>query len=170
MLVSWTRKKMEILEVHMLKDKLSQSRPHVRMGEIYYANLGCNIGSEIDKERPVLIFQSESRFVRRSMTAIVIPISNTDPGPYRVPMTQTDLVDGNGVSGSIIVQQMRSISKARISKYVGKISLKKMREVGLEVYNLLYKSTPLLSDDEEGDEQTVPKDAAKNDAETAIQV
>jgi mRNA interferase MazF len=160
-LLSWTRKKIEIIEAYSIRDKENQSQPFVLAGEIYYAHLGVNVGSEIDKERPVLIFQADDRFVRQSNMAVIIPISsNLTEKPYRVAVKPSDIIENQGITdSSVMVQQIRSISKARLLQLRGKLSENKLNEVALEVGRLLYKSTPLQK---EGDAQTVIADAAKN--------
>ena len=151
---------MEILESYMLRVKEDQDKPHVSMGEIYYAYLGMNIGSEIDKERPVLIFQGNDRFIKGSNMALVIPItSNTKIRPYRVAICSGDVSDNQGIAtGSVLIQQIRSISKARLTIFKGRLSENKIREVAIGLNDLLYKDIPLLK---EGDAQTVSKDAAR---------
>jgi len=72
-LLNWMRKKVEIIEAYVIKGAENQSMPYVTAGEIYYAQLGENIGSEIDKNRPVLIFQTDDRYIRMSNMAVIIP-------------------------------------------------------------------------------------------------
>ena len=160
-LFSWTRKKVEIIEAYILRNKENQNLPYVSAGEIYYAHLGANIGSEMDKERPVLIFQTDDRFVRQSNMAVIIPItSNITIRPYRVLISPSDIEDNHDIAkSSVLVQQIRSISKARLSQLKGKLSKAKLDEVSLEVNRLLYKSTPLLL---EGDAQATVSGTAKN--------
>ena len=49
----------------------------VRRGEVYKCNFGIGIGSEIQKERPCIIVQNNTRN-SRSGNVIVIPISHTN--------------------------------------------------------------------------------------------
>lgn len=101
---SWVRKQLELTESYSLKAEEDQCKPYVCMGEIYYAHMGSNIGSEIDKERPVLIFQNNDRFVRQSNMVIVIPISsNVTAKPYRIPIYATDIIDNQGINNSSII-------------------------------------------------------------------
>jgi len=159
-LLAWTRTKIGIIEAYVTKDRDAQSLPYVSAGEIYYAHLGTNIGSEIDKERPVLIFQSDDRFIKQSNMTVVIPISsNLALRPYRVRIHPSNVFDNKGVTdSSVIIQQIRSISKARLSTLKGRLCKEKLHEVEIEVNKLLYNSTPLRK---EGHAQTVIADAAK---------
>ncbi len=161
-LINWMRKKVEIIEAYVIKGAENQSMPYVTAGEIYYAQLGENIGSEIDKNRPVLIFQTDDRYIRMSNMATIIPLtSNINPKPYRVIIHSSEIIDNHGIEDSaVLVQQIRSISKARLATLWGKLLESKLREVEGEVGRLLYKSMPLQQ--VKGNAQTVKTDAAKN--------
>lgn len=161
-LVSWMRKKMEISEYYAVRDKENQSKPYVSMGDIYYASLGTNIGSEIDKDRPVLVFQGDDKFVRLSNMVTVLPIiSNMTVKPYKVLIRAGDILDNHGLDGgSVLVQQIRSVSKDRLALFKGRLSEEKLKEVAREVSNFFfYNGKPLLRG--EGDAQTILADAAK---------
>ena len=160
-MISWTRKKMEISESYVTKKKEDQCMPYVSMGDIYYAYLGTNVGSEIDKERPVLVFQGNDRYIRQSNLVLIIPISSKiDNRPYKVIIRPEDIIDNRDLDeSSIVVQQIRSISKARLTLFKGKLSEEKLREVSREVLKFLFKDIPLLRG--EGDAQTILADAAK---------
>jgi len=166
-LLLWTAKKAELSENYEKQNKDDRGRPYVSMGEIYNAYLGSNIGSEIDKERPVLIFQGNDQYIRRSNIVLAIPISsNTNLKPYRVLFSATDILDNKGVSdGVIIIQQIRSISKTRLKTLKGQLSPAKLKEVARGIGSLLYKDMPLLL--EEGDAQTTVSGAAKMHSENA---
>ena len=157
----WMHKQLELVEAYSLRPIEDQGKPYVTKGEIYYAHLGNNIGSEIDKQRPVLIFQNNDRFIRQSNLAVIIPISsNNKVRPYRIPLRVNDIIDNQGITdSSIIVQQIRSISKARLSQLKGRLTAQKLEEVSGEVQRLFYKNTPLHV---EGDAQTTGNGAAKN--------
>jgi mRNA-degrading endonuclease toxin of MazEF toxin-antitoxin module len=157
-MISWARKKLE-LEESYLKNK-SEGKPYVSMGEIYYAYLGTNIGSEIEKERPVLIFQGSDRYLRQSNIVLVIPISSKcSRAPFRVYFIVGDILKNAGLSnGTVLIQQMRSISKARLTAFKGILCTEKLKEVAQAVNTILYKDIPLLL---EGDAQTAGEGAAK---------
>ena len=160
-LLSWTLKKVELSELNESRKKGDQGKPYVSMGDIYNAYLGSNIGSEIDKERPVLIFQGEDQYIRCSNVTLVIPISsNIDSKPYRVRFSISDINDNCGLRrGAVIIQQIRSISKARLTVYKGRLCNEKLKEVAQQVEKYLYKDIPLLL--REGDAQTTVASAAK---------
>ncbi len=161
LLLSWLRRKIELNQNFFNSETEENLKPYALEGEIYYAELGINIGAEIDKGRPVLVLQNDSRYVRRSNVVFVIPLStNITPGPYKVLFKQNEVFENQGiVDSSVIIQQARTISKARLGEYKGRLEENKLREVALELYKYLFKINPLLF--EEGNAQTIHEDAAK---------
>jgi mRNA-degrading endonuclease toxin of MazEF toxin-antitoxin module len=160
-ILSWTQKKVQLNEVYFKEKKGNSNRLYVSKGDIYYAYLGTNIGAEIDKSRPALIFQNNDRYLRQSNMIFIIPIStNVKPNPYKVIIRPSDVENNDGIENSaIIIQQARSISKNRLHKYIGHLSTEKIKEVGTVLYKFLYKDNPLQM---EGDAQTIQMDAAKS--------
>jgi mRNA-degrading endonuclease toxin of MazEF toxin-antitoxin module len=161
-ILSWTRKKVELNEMYSNQKTEDAGKPYVNMGDIYFAYLGTNIGAEIDKGRPVLVFQnSNDRYIRQSNMVLTIPIStNTKSTPYKVIIKPEDIIENNGVEESaILIQQIRSISKNRLWKYKGRLNSFKLEEVAIELSKLIKKQNPSVS---EGDAQTIKNDAAKS--------
>jgi mRNA interferase MazF len=82
-------------------------------------------GSEQRGWRPALVV-SNDLFNERTGMAIVCPITRTDRGfPFHVP-----IADGAGVSGQIMVDQIRSVDfSARRAKRVGSAPVELVDEV-----------------------------------------
>lgn len=160
-ILSWTRKKIELNEMYFNQKTESLGKPYVSMGDIYHAYLGTNVGAEIDKGRPVLVFQGNDRYLRQSNLVFIIPISsNPRTGSYKVVIKVGDVIENIGIKDStIMIQQARSISKNRLDEYKGKLSDEKLKEVSMELNKFLYKDTPLHM---EGNAQTIQMDAAKS--------
>jgi mRNA interferase MazF len=99
-----------------------------RNGEIRWANIGVNVGSEIDGKgekltRPVLIVKVISR-----NTSLVLPMSskiNKSKGVY--------VLDQNNKVSSIYLNQVKVISNKRILDRVSKISDKKLFKIKQEL-------------------------------------
>ncbi|HEY4478562.1 MAG TPA: type II toxin-antitoxin system PemK/MazF family toxin [Candidatus Paceibacterota bacterium] len=161
-ILSWTKIKTELNEQYYNQSIQDISKPHAIRGDIYFAYLGTNVGAEIDKGRPVLIFQNDNRYIRQSNLVLVFPItSNIKENPYKVIIKPEDIIDNLNIkNGAILIQQIRSISKNRLFRYIGKLSNGKIQEVSEKLNMYLYKNTPLLYG--EGDAQTIPMDAAKS--------
>ena len=89
-------------------------------GEIYYADLDPVIGSEQGGERPVIILQN-NKGNRHSPTVIVAPLTSN-----RVKTTLPTHVEisakGLRTTSLVLLEQIRTIDKQRISDYVGAVS------------------------------------------------
>ena len=100
----------------------------IRAGEVRWATLGVNIGSEIDGKgvsftRPVLVIH-----VIGSHLALVIPLSTKlkDVAGY-------SKFDWKGTTTALCLHQMRIISQKRILSRKGRVSAKKLRAIKDEV-------------------------------------
>lgn len=99
----------------------------IKRGEIYYADLSPAVGSEQDGIRPVLILQNDvgNQF---SPTTIVAPITSV-PKKKSQPthiLIDYDFLDSKSV---ILLEQLRTIDKKRLSDCLGRISSKDMHRV-----------------------------------------
>ena len=110
---------------------------NVRRGEIILVNLDPVIGSEQGKTRPALVIQNDIGN-EYSPTTIVAPITSKTfskqfPTNVEIDKTNSPLKE----KSTILLNQIRTIDKSRIIKNYGKISTKKMKEVGEAIMNSL---------------------------------
>ncbi|MGH2542052.1 MAG: type II toxin-antitoxin system PemK/MazF family toxin [Ardenticatenaceae bacterium] len=88
----------------------------VKRFEIYLVNLDPTVGSEIKKTRPCLII-SPDEMNRHIATVIVAPMTTKGRAyPTRVPCRF------QGQAGQIVLDQIRTVDKARLVKRLGKIN------------------------------------------------
>jgi mRNA interferase MazF len=95
----------------------------VRRHEVYLVNLDPTIGSEIRNTRPCLIVSPDemNRFIR---TVIVAPMTTKGNAyPTRVSCKF------HGKRGQIVLDQIRTIDKARLVRKLGRIDRKIQAEV-----------------------------------------
>lgn len=99
----------------------------VKRGEIYYADLSPVVGSEQSGIRPVLIIQND-RDNNSSPTTIVAAItsSKTKAG-LKTHVTFT--ADCLPYESTVLLEQIRTIDKARFSECVGTIDSATMENV-----------------------------------------
>ena len=100
----------------------------VKRGDIFYADLGPVIGSEQDGIRPVLIIQND---IGNKYSPTVIALAITTKTKTYIP---THIPIEKGVSGLkkdsiILVEQIRTIDKARLIEKVGHLGDDIMEEV-----------------------------------------
>ena len=99
--------------------------------EIVLVNLDPTIGSEIKKIRPCLII-SPNEMNKFLQTLIIAPITSASkPYPTRIE------IKGKETKGWVVIDQIRTVDKRRITKIFGKISEKeilKIKEVLKETF------------------------------------
>ena len=86
-----------------------------RRFEVYLVNLDPTIGSEIQKTRPCVIVSPDemNRFIK---TVIIAPMTTGGTNyPTRI------VCQFQGKSGQIVLDQLRTVDKARLVKRLGKI-------------------------------------------------
>lgn len=126
---SWNTRKKEISKI-ALTDNSLKNLP-LRQGTIVWATLGENVGFEMNKERPVLILSKE-QFNRG--TATVAPLTTHGRLNKQLLKTQfaiyKDSIRGLSEEDSkriaekslIKIEQIRTISAARIGNKIGHVS------------------------------------------------
>ncbi len=100
----------------------------IKRGEIYYADLSPVVGSEQGGVRPVLIVQNDVGN-RYSPTVIVGAItSKLDKAklPTHVELNETTGLEKQSV---LLLEQLRTIDKARLKTKVGAINTDTMKKV-----------------------------------------
>lgn len=90
----------------------------MKRGEIWLVNLDPTVGSEIKKSRPCVIV-SPPELNENLRTVIVAPMTSKGfVAPFRVPVTHA------GTKGLIVLDQVRTVDKIRLSKRLGAVSPK----------------------------------------------
>ena len=97
------------------------SRTYQR-GDVYYADLGRGIGSEQEGYRPVVIIQNNVGN-RHSPTVIIAAISSRVGVKPKLPTHYyINAEDGLELPSIILLEQIRTIDKRRLAKYIGRLS------------------------------------------------
>lgn len=99
----------------------------IKRGEIYYADLSPIVGSEQGGIRPVLILQNDTGN-HFSSTTIVAPITSV-PKKKSQPthiFIDYDFLESESV---VLLEQLRTIDKQRLSDYLGQISQRDIKRV-----------------------------------------
>lgn len=90
----------------------------MKRGEIWLVDLDPTVGSEIKKTRPCVVI-SPGEINDNLRTIIIAPMTSKGfPAPFRIPVTHA------GVKGLIVLDQIRSVDKTRLSKRIGTVSSK----------------------------------------------
>ncbi len=95
----------------------------VKRGDIWLVNLDPTIGSEIQKTRPCVVV-SPAELHDHLRTVMVAPMTSKGfPAPFRVPVTHA------GTKGLIVLDQLRTVDKLRLTKKLGALSPKTLGAV-----------------------------------------
>ena len=90
----------------------------MKRGEIWLVNLDPTVGSEIRKSRPCVVV-SPADMHDHLRTVIVAPMTTKSrPAPFRVPVSH------GGKKGLVLLDQVRSVDKARLAQRLGAVSAK----------------------------------------------
>ena len=100
----------------------------VRRGNIYYADLSGATGSEQDGIRPVLIIQNDTGN-KFSPTVIAAAITSKEKRSDLPTHVCLGIDFGLRESSIVMLEQIRTLDKSRLGRYVGRIDDKTMKSV-----------------------------------------
>lgn len=141
---TWNTQKKEISR-HAITDTTYLNNLHLRQGTIVWATLGENVGFEINKERPVLILSKE-QFNRG--TATIAPLTTHGRINKKLTSTQFTILkssirnineeeaDRIADKSLIKIEQIRTISAARIGNKIGYVSPELFNFIKLRIKTL----------------------------------
>jgi mRNA interferase MazF len=110
-------------EKYKYKFRYSDNRLYVKKGEIYNCNLGQNIGSEQNECRPVLILQNNKGNLY-APTTVVAPITDEIKANLPTHVNLKDLKPDCNVTGIVLIEQLKCISKKRLKNRLDCIDTK----------------------------------------------
>ena len=98
-------------------------------GELYYADLGKGVGSEQEGYRPVVIIQNNVGN-KYSPTVIVAPVTTNHEAKAKLPThCYIGAESGLDTSSVILLEQLRTIDKKRLDRYVGRLNRIHLRQL-----------------------------------------
>ena len=107
---------------------IQKERP-IRRGDIYRADLMPVIGSEQGGVRPVLVIQNDTGNIH-SPTIIAAAITGYVKGKHQPTHVRLQGAScGLFRDSTVLLEQLRTLDKSRLDKYMGSVGEDKMREV-----------------------------------------
>ena len=108
------------------------SEPRITRGEIWWVSLDPTRGSEIRKTRPCLVL-SHDTLNRLRRTVVVVPLSTAAKPhpPITVPLTC------QGKPAVAVVDQIRAVSKERLTSRIEAAPAQALDEIGSAVKTIL---------------------------------
>lgn len=108
---------------------MNQMKYLIRRGDIYYADLEPVVGSEQGGLRPVLVIQNNVGN-QYSPTVIVAAITSRSKNNRQPTHIQLDAAScGLSRDSTVLLEQVRTLDRYRLSNYVGHIGSDKMVEI-----------------------------------------
>ncbi|WCF11461.1 type II toxin-antitoxin system PemK/MazF family toxin (plasmid) [Paenibacillus thiaminolyticus] len=117
-IISWAGEMMEL----SVKEKTSREIVPKR-GQIWTCHFGENVGCEVNKTRPCVILQNNLGNTKGA-SSIVVPITKREERlQTHVTLDESDLMYvENSIMGTVITEQIRFVSKARLGRKIGILS------------------------------------------------
>ena len=113
---------------------IQKSIENIHKGDVFYADLGENVGSEQNGIRPVLVIQNDLGN-KYSPTLIVSPLT---PKNKKLSLaTHVCLGDVNGRKSMALLEQIRTIDRCRLLEYVATVDKYKMKLVNAALHHSL---------------------------------
>lgn len=98
-------------------------------GDMYYADLGKGIGSEQEGYRPVVIIQNNVGN-KHSPTVIIASITSKKDAKAKLPTHYLiEAEDGLEMPSIVLLEQLRTIDKRRLSSFIGHLSEKHIQGI-----------------------------------------
>ena len=98
-------------------------------GDMYYADLGKGIGSEQEGYRPVVIIQNNVGN-KHSPTVIIASITSKRDAKAKLPTHYLiGAEDGLEMPSLVLLEQLRTIDKRRLSSFIGHLSEKHIQGI-----------------------------------------
>lgn len=102
--------------------------PAVRRGDIFYADMGVNVGSEQNGMRPVLVLQNDVGN-EHSPTIIVAVLTSKVKKMYMPTHVYVGARFGLTEESVVLTEQLSTIDRRRLRGYVGSIDRPTMKKV-----------------------------------------
>ena len=131
--------------------KQYQRKWTVKRGEVYFVDLGENVGSEENKIRPVVVLQADSyNFKSPVFTCAIISSSPLTIPDIQIPIQETySYRDENGVVktlvGNIDLVQIKTVGKERIVNSKVCTLKREIQEIDQKLLNVLGLSSIIKS-------------------------
>ncbi|MEI6703482.1 MAG: type II toxin-antitoxin system PemK/MazF family toxin [Deltaproteobacteria bacterium] len=100
----------------------------VRRGDIWWVDFGTPKGSEQGGKRPALIIQNNTGNACSS-TTIIAALTSKNKGSYPFHVDISASESGLSQDGTVLTEQLRTISQDRLINLIGSLSPIKMKEI-----------------------------------------
>jgi mRNA interferase MazF len=100
----------------------------MKRGQIYYADLSPTIGSEQGGIRPVVIIQND--IGNKYSPTVIVAVVTTRTTKHNIPTHHwLDKSCGLPKDSMVMLEQIKTIDKSRLTSYLGKVSRKDQEQI-----------------------------------------
>lgn len=107
------------LRLYLHNTEETKMKTDIKRGEIYYADLSPVVGSEQGGSRPVIILQNDKGNLHSNTTIVAAITGELDKA--HLPTHVIFTADGMKKKSMALLEQIRTIDKSRLGRYVGKV-------------------------------------------------
>ena len=102
-------------------------------GDIYYANMEPNVGSEQGGERPVVVLQNDAGNKHSPTLIIATLTSRVDKKRHLPTHVLLDQNPGLKVPSIVQLEQIFTIDKCRVQRFAGRANEKEMDQIEMAI-------------------------------------
>jgi mRNA-degrading endonuclease toxin of MazEF toxin-antitoxin module len=133
----------------ILRREFTSSREAVKIGDIFYADLGCNYKPEYSYHHPVLVLEKVGNMVMvvpvstspNNITEAFHPEDNPKGSKYLRKVYGADVgekSDGFEKTGAILLSDIKTISKGRLIEKKGSVNSALFQDIKSRVFKLAF--------------------------------
>jgi mRNA interferase MazF len=100
-----------------------------RRGDVYLVNFGPTIGAEVKKTRPAVVIQNDIGNRWSPITIVAAITSRFEDPLYPTEVLVRASEGGLAVDSVVLLNQLRSVDKARLVRRLGALKAQTVREV-----------------------------------------
>ena len=108
-----------------------------RRGDVYLANLDPYIGSEQGGTRPVVVLQNNTGNYYCPTRSIAPITAKAGKKPSQPTHYYAERIRGLELPGMVLLEQIKTIDKRRVRKYLGRMTRQQTDEIGEAIENAL---------------------------------
>lgn len=109
----------------------------IKKNDIWIANMNPRKGTEVGKNRPIVVIQTDLLNKTDHLSTIILPITTNIKANNILRVNINEESSGLEKSSDILIDQIRSIDNTRLIKKIGKISDVLAKEINLALKQIL---------------------------------
>lgn len=109
----------------------------IKKNDIWIANMNPRVGTEVGKNRPVVVIQTDLLNKAEHLSTIILPITTNVKMENILRVHINDASTGLNEPSDVLIDQIRAIDNSRLIKKIGSISKDISMKIEIAVKNIL---------------------------------